>query len=97
MATKKKSTVQDLKKSINELTKPKLKVLTDEQIQQLRDLAVDVTNIRRTLEDLEGEDDISKIMFKVGAMFTVAEQAEESIDSLLEDFPDEDDSWGDDF
>ena len=80
-------------------TEPKLKVYTlnEDQLKTLRDLATDIMNIRRTLEDLEGEDDISRIMFKVGAMFTVAEQAESSIDSFLEDFPNEDDSWGNDF
>ena len=71
--------------------------LTKEQIQQLRDFAVDMMNIRRTLEELEGEDDISTIMFNIGAIYNVAGVAETAIDEFLEQFEEECDECGDDF
>jgi prefoldin subunit 5 len=96
MATRKKTTVQELKELIE--TTPKTHILTKEQLQQLRELAGEILDIRRTLEDLEGEDDISKIMFKVGSTYVVASKAEDIIDNFLEQHEDEDyDECGDNF
>lgn len=79
-------------------TETKTHTLTKEQIQQLKDFAVDMMNIRRTLEGLEGEDDISTIMFKIGATYNVAEVAETAIDEFLEQFNEEECfECGDDF
>lgn len=78
---------------------PKTYTLTQEQIQTLKDFATDFTNIRRTLDDLEGEENISTVMFKVGAMYNVADEAETAFDSFLEQFEeecsdcDEDNNW----
>ena len=87
MAAKKKTTVEELKELIE--ATPKARILTDEQLQIIKDLATDIMNIRRTLEDLEGQDDISTIMFKVGAMYNVAEVAETVIDELVDSFNEE--------
>jgi len=46
-------------------------------------------DIRRTLGELEGEENISKIMFHVGAMYNVADKAETAFDSFLEQFEEE--------
>lgn len=73
--------------------------LTQEQFQQLRDFSTDFMNIRRTLDDLEGEENISTIMFKVGKAFNIADVAETGFDSFLDQFEekcdecDEEDSW----
>lgn len=60
-------------------------IITKEQLETLRDISTDLMDIRRTLEDLEGEDNISVIMFKVGAMFNVAQKAETVIDELVDE------------
>ena len=76
---------------------PKVRILTDEQLQTLKDLSTDLMNIRRTLENLEGEDNPSTIMFKVGAMYNVADKAETMIDELVDQFEEECDECGDDY
>ena len=80
-------------------TEPKLKVYTlnEDQLKTLRDLATDIMNIRRTLEDLEGEDNVSRIMFKVGSMYNIAYTAETIIDELVDSYEEECDECGDDF
>jgi len=84
MATKKK-------------TETKTYTLTQEQLQQLRDLAVDMMDLRRTLEDLEGADDLSTIMFKIGSMYHVAETAESSFDELIDEIDGDCDECGEDY
>ena len=76
---------------------PKVRILTDEQLQTLKDLSTDLRNIRRTLENLEGEDNPSTIMFKVGAMYNVADKAETMIDELVDQFEEECDECGDNY
>lgn len=80
---KKKSTVEELKELIE--ATPKVNILTNDQIKILKDIATDLMDIRRTLDDLEGEENISKIMFRVGAMYNVADKAETALDSLLDE------------
>ena len=93
---KKKTIVQEFKELID--ATPKARTLTDEQLQTIKDLATDIMNIRRTLEDLEGAEDLSTIMFKVGAMYNVAETAETVIDELVDSFNEEEcDECGDDY
>jgi len=84
MAARKKTTVEELKELIE--ATPKARILTDEQLQIIKDLATDLMMIRRTLEDLEGEDNVSKIMFNVGAMYNVANKAETIIDELVDSY-----------
>jgi len=97
MATKKKTTVEELKELIE--ATPKTHILTKEQLETLKGFATDLMDIRRTLSDLEGEENISKIMFHVGAMYNVADKAETAFDSFLEQFEeecdecDEDNNW----
>ena len=81
---KTKTTAQELKELID--ATPKANILTEEQLKTLRDLATDVMNIRRTLEELEGVEDLSTIMFKVGAMYNVADRAETIIDELVDSY-----------
>jgi hypothetical protein len=81
---KKKTTVEELKELIE--STPKARILTDEQLQIIKDLATDLMMIRRNLEDLEGEDNISKIMFQIGATYNVANKAETVIDELVDSY-----------
>ena len=75
---------------------PKARILTDEQLQIIRGIAIDLMDIRRTLGDLEGEDNISKIMFQVGSMYNVANKAETVIDELVDSYEEDCDDCGDD-
>ena len=75
---------------------PKARILTDEQLQIIRGIATDLMDIRRTLGDLEGEDNISKIMFQVGSMYNVANKAETVIDELVDSYEEDCDDCGDD-
>ena len=79
-------------KKTTEVT-PKTYVLTGEQLQTLKGLATDLMAIRRTLEDLEGEDNLSKIMFNVGAMYNVANEAETVVDKLVSQYDDDEDGY----
>ena len=74
----------------------KARILTDEQLQIIRGIAIDLMDIRRTLGDLEGEDNISKIMFQVGSMYNVANKAETVIDELVDSYEEDCDDCGDD-
>ena len=90
---KTKTTVEELKELIE--ATPKAHIITKDQIQILRDLATDIMRIRRTLEDLEGEDNVSKIMFNVGSMYNIANTAEIVIDELVDSYEEECDECGD--
>jgi hypothetical protein len=81
---KKKTTVDELKELIE--ATPKANILTNEQLQTLREVSNDLGNIRRTLEDLEGQDDISTIMFKLGILYNVSNGAEDTLDELLNSY-----------
>ena len=94
MAARKKTTVEELKELIE--ATPKAHIITKDQIQILRDLATDIMRIRRTLEDLEGEDNVSRIMFHVGSIYNVANTAETIIDELVDSYEEECDECGDD-
>ena len=92
---KKKTTVEELTGILK--TTPKTYTLTEEQMQQLRDFATDLMDIRRSLHILEDEENISKIMFHIGAMYNVADKAETAFDSFLEQFEEECDDCDDNF
>lgn len=64
---------------------PKLYTFNEEQIKIFKDIATDLMDIRRTLSDLEGEENISTVMFKVGIAYITADKAETAIDSLLDE------------
>lgn len=94
MATKKKTTVDELKELIE--ATPKANILTNEQLQTLRDVSGNLGDIRRTLEDLEGQDDVSTIMFKLGILYNVANTTEDTLDELLNSYDEECDDCNDD-
>lgn len=83
---KKKTTVQELQELIK--STPKANILTNEQLQTLKDISSDLADIRRTLDNLKGEENISDIMFEVGRSYHIASKCENDIDSLLESFED---------
>ena len=93
MATKKKTTVQELQELIE--ATPKANILTNEQLQILKNISSDLADIRRALDGLKGEENISDIMFEVGRSYHLTYECENELDSLLEQFEEECDECGD--
>ena len=81
---KKKTTVQELQELIE--ATPKANILTNEQLQTLKDISSDLADIRRTLDDLKGEENISDIMFNVGVSYNIVYKCENELDTLLESY-----------
>ena len=81
---KKKTTVQELQEMIK--ATPKANTLTNEQLQTLKDISSDLADIRRTLDGLKGEENISDIMFEVGRSYHLAYECENKLDTLLESY-----------
>jgi len=98
MAARKKTTVEELKELID--ATPKARILTDEQLQTLVEIYDKLTDIRRGLGQLEGEENISTIMFKIGSVHNNADWCEDAIRDIVNSF-DEDyndcDECGNDF
>jgi len=90
---KKKTTVEELKELIE--ATPKANILTNEQLQTLKNISSDLADIRRTLDGLKGEENISDIMFEVGRSYHLTYECENELDSLLEQFEEECDECGD--
>jgi hypothetical protein len=81
---KKKTTVQELQELIE--ATPKANILTNEQLQTLKDISSDLADVRRTLDGLKGEENISDIMFDIGRSYHLAYECENELDTLLESF-----------
>ena len=81
---KKKTTVQELQELIE--ATPKANILTNEQLQTLKDISSDLADIRRALGDLKGEENISDIMFDVGVSYNLVNKCESELDTLLESY-----------
>lgn len=92
---KKKSTVDELKELIE--ATPKANILTKEQLQILRDISTDLMNIRTTLEDLEREEEITRVMFRVGMMYNVSSKAETILDELIDSYDENCDECDDNY
>jgi hypothetical protein len=95
---KKKTTVEELKELID--ATPKANILTNEQLQILVEVYDKLTDIRRGLGQLEGEENVSTIMFKIGSVHNNADWCEDAIRDIVNSF-DEDyndcDECGNDF
>jgi septation ring formation regulator EzrA len=85
MATKKKTAA----------AKPKTYTLTEEQFQQLQEVATEITSIRHGLSNLDDEDVLPKIMFNIGKLFVEVNNCEYKLDNILGEFDDDSDdlSW----
>jgi prefoldin subunit 5 len=84
---KKKTTVSELQEMIK--TVPRLNTLTEEQVQTLKDISSDLADVRRTLDGLKGEENISDVMFEVGRSYHITYECENELDTLLESFENE--------
>jgi len=82
-----------------EVKKEQTFTLTKAQFQVVKDVATNLMDIRRKLEDLRDESNLSVIMFEVGQAFHLASKSEDQLDELVYEFNDEDDcdDCGNDF
>jgi len=81
---KKKTTVEELKELID--ATPKAKTLTETQFKTLEKIYEKLSDVRRGLGDLEGEENVSTIMFKVGSVFNNADWCEDEIKDIINSF-----------
>jgi len=94
----KKTTVQELKELIE--ATPKANILTKEQFKTLEQISEKLSDVRRGLSELEGEENISTIMFKVGSAHNNADWCEDEMRDIINLFDDdscedcdEDNNW----
>ena len=81
---KKKTTVQELQELIE--ATPKAKILTDKQFEMLEKVYSMISDVRRELRDLEGEESISTIMFKVGSTYNSIDWCEDELRDIVDSF-----------
>ena len=84
---KKKTIVQEFKELID--ATPKAKVLTDAQFKTLEKIYEELSDVRRNLGDLEGEENISKIMFQVGSVYNSVDKCEDAVRDIINSYDDD--------
>ena len=69
-------------------TEPTVKTytLTESQFKTLEEISEKLSAIRRGLYELEGEENISTIMFKVGSVHTNADWCEDEVSDIINSF-----------
>jgi hypothetical protein len=87
MAAKKKTIVQEFKELID--ATPKAKVLTEAQFKTLEKIYEELSDVRRNLGDLEGEENISKIMFQVGSAYNSIDKCEDVVRDIINSYDDD--------
>jgi len=83
---KKKSTVEELTGILK--TTPKTYTLTEDQFKKLEEIYDKLIDVRRDLGELEGEDNISKIMFQVGSAYNSIDKCEDAVRDIINSFDD---------
>ena len=81
-------------------TEPTVKTytLTEAQFKTLEEISEKLENLRRNLGGLEGEENVSKIMFQVGSAYTTMDRCEDELRDIIDSFEEEDcDECGNDF
>lgn len=79
--------------------KPKTYTLTEAQFKSLQNVSEKLSDVRRALDGMEGEDNISTVMFKVGSSYTIIDWCEDGLDEVInsfesdEDYDDEDEDF----
>lgn len=67
-------------------------VLTEDQLETLKDVQFSLGEIRRKLYHLEDESDsLPKVMFNVGMIYKIADQSEDKLSEFIYEFEEEDD------
>lgn len=79
--------------------KPKTYTLTEAQFKSLQNVSEKLSDVRRALSNMEGEESISTVMFQVGSAHTLVDWCEDGLDEVInsfesdEDYDDEDDDY----
>jgi hypothetical protein len=95
MAAKKKTTVDELKELIE--ATPKAKILTEDQFKKLEEIYDELAEIRRNLGELEGEENVSKIMFQVGSAYNSVDWCEDEIRDIINSYEEDCDECDDNY
>lgn len=74
------------------------KTLSEKQLETLEEIQDALVDVRRSVYDLEGQENVSTIMFQVGIVYTNIDQCIDRLDEFMEPFRSEDedsdeDSW----
>ena len=93
--TKKKTIVQEFKELID--ATPKAKMLTEDQFKKLEEIYDKLTDVRRDLGELEGEDNISKIMFQVGSAYNSIDKCEDAVRDIINSYEEDCDECDDNY
>lgn len=84
MATKKKSTVDELKELIE--ATPKANIISNSDLEILGEIESGINEVRNDLRDLQGNDNISEIMFIVGSAYQIVDKCEDKLTAILDQF-----------
>ena len=92
---KKKTTVDELKELIE--ATPKANILTKEQLQTLEEIHETLREVRLNLGDLEGEENVSKIMFQVGSAYNSVDKCEDKLRDIINSYEEDCDECDDNY
>ena len=84
MATKKKSTVDELKELIE--ATPKANIISNSDLKILSEIESGINEVRNDLRELQGNDNISEIMFVVGSAYQIVDKCEDKLTAILDQF-----------
>jgi septation ring formation regulator EzrA len=84
MATKKKTTVEELKELIE--ATPKANIISNSDLEILGEVESGLNEIRNDLRDLQGNDNISEIMFIIGSAYQIVDKCEDKLTAILDQF-----------
>ena len=84
MATKKKTTVEELKELIE--ATPKANIISNSDLEILGEIESGINEVRNDLRELQGNDNISEIMFVVGSAYQIVDKCEDKLTAILDQF-----------
>jgi septation ring formation regulator EzrA len=84
MATKKKTTVDELKELIE--ATPKANIISNSDLKILSEIESGINEVRNDLRELQGNDNISEIMFVVGSAYQIVDKCEDKLTAILDQF-----------
>lgn len=73
--------------------KPVKLTITTEQLKSLQLITERLGDVRRRLEDIDSETNISRVMFNVGSSFNDINWCEDAVDEIINTFDTDEISW----
>ena len=83
-ATKKKTTVDELKELIE--ATPKANIISNSDLEILSEIESGINEVMNDLRELQGNDNISEIMFVVGSAYQIVDKCEDKLTAILDQF-----------